>query len=187
MIPSSGGVPISSKSTPLVWIPMPHTVTVESGAQIRYDKLVIATGASPRTLGADGLDGVHVLRTMSDCLAIKDSLERGGPLVVVGGGFIGAEVASSARALGIDVTLLRRFRCRWPGRSAASWARCCKGCTRKTARRCSATSRLKDSKATLRVSGVRLNNGATIPADTVVVGIGVTPNTSWLAGLGSHR
>ena len=158
-----------------------HTVTVESGAQIRYDKLVIATGASPRTIGADGLDGVHVLRTMSDCLAIKGSLERGGPLVVVGGGFIGAEVASSARALGIDVTLVEALPVPMARALGDELGALLQGLHEENCTEVLCDVAVESFEGDIRVSGVRLNNGATIPADTVVVGIGVTPTTSWLA------
>ena len=161
-----------------------HTVTVESGAKIRYDKLVIATGASPRTLGADGLDGVHVLRSMSDCLAIKDSLERGGPLVVVGGGFIGAEVASSGRALGIDVTLVEALSVPMARALGDELGALLQGLHEENGTEVLCSVAVDGLQGDTRVSGVRLSNGATVPANTVVVGIGVTPNTSWLAGSG---
>ncbi|MES3636586.1 FAD/NAD(P)-binding oxidoreductase [Mycobacterium intracellulare] len=151
---------------------------------IGYHKLVIATGATPRTLDAGKLDGVHVLRTMSDCLAIRESLDRGGPLVVVGAGFIGAEVASSARARGIPVTLVEVL----PAPMERALGREVGGLLRDlhesngTEVLCGVA--VDGFEGDTRVRGVRLDNGRTIPADTVVVGIGVTPNTSWLHGSG---
>ncbi len=74
---------------------------------VRADGIVIATGAVARTLpGSEGLAGVHTLRTLDDARALRDELALGGRLVVIGGGFIGAEVASTAYALGLDVTVV---------------------------------------------------------------------------------
>jgi NADPH-dependent 2,4-dienoyl-CoA reductase/sulfur reductase-like enzyme len=164
--------------------PDAHTVTLESGDQINYDKLVIATGATPRTVGGAEFDGVHVLRTMSDCLAISDSLDRGGPLVVVGGGFIGAEVASSARARGISVTLVEALPAPMERVLGPELGGLLKELHENNGTEVRCNVAVDGFDGDSRVTGVRLNSGATIPADTVVVGIGVTPNTSWLEGSG---
>jgi 3-phenylpropionate/trans-cinnamate dioxygenase ferredoxin reductase subunit len=76
--------------------------------ELPYDQALIVTGGSARTVPAPGaeLDGVFTLRTVEDALAISDRLKPGVPVVVVGAGFIGAEVAASARMLGCDVTIL---------------------------------------------------------------------------------
>ena len=83
-------------------------VLLGGGDRLPYDGLVIATGASPRRLpGTDHLDGVHTLRTVDDCLAIRSAFERGPRRVaVVGAGFIGAEVAATCRGLGLEVSLI---------------------------------------------------------------------------------
>ena len=73
---------------------------LEDGEPIEFDGLIIATGAAPITLPGSELEGVHTLRTDTDALAIRADFERGGPLAVVGAGFIGAEAAASARARG---------------------------------------------------------------------------------------
>src|SRR5262249_29841689 len=84
-----------------------RAVELANGATVSFDGLVIATGARPRTLrGADGLAGVHTLRTLADALAIKKELERRPRVAVVGAGFIGLEVAASCRALGLEVTVV---------------------------------------------------------------------------------
>lgn len=84
-----------------------RSVRLADGRNVRADGIVIATGAAARTLpGAGGLTGVHTLRTLDDARALRDELARGGRLVVIGGGFIGAEVASTAYALGLDVTVI---------------------------------------------------------------------------------
>src|SRR5690606_4116378 len=83
-------------------------VALEGGEEQPYDGPVIATGATPRRLpGTDGLAGVHTLRTLDDALAIRAELDAGaGRVVVIGAGFIGAEVAATCRARGHAVTLL---------------------------------------------------------------------------------
>ena len=85
-----------------------HRLHLAAGGAIRYDKLLLTTGGEARGLpvpGAD-LDGVHTLRTADDAVAIKQRLQPDAPVVVVGGGFIGAEVAASARRLGCQVTMV---------------------------------------------------------------------------------
>ncbi len=85
-------------------------VLLEDGGRLGYDRLLIATGAEPRRLevpGAD-LDGIHYLRTLADSNEIGARIERGGHLVVVGSGWIGAEIAASARRRGCEVTVIER-------------------------------------------------------------------------------
>jgi 3-phenylpropionate/trans-cinnamate dioxygenase ferredoxin reductase subunit len=83
-----------------------RTATTDDGAELRWDVLVLATGARVRRLPFAGPDGVHFLRTADDALALREELVPGARLVVVGGGFVGAEVASTATALGVHVTML---------------------------------------------------------------------------------
>lgn len=88
--------------------PDARVVEMADGETIAYDKVLLATGGRARTVDTVGchLDGVHTLRTIRDALAIKERLKPGAPIMVVGAGFIGAEVAASARLLGCEVTLL---------------------------------------------------------------------------------
>ena len=92
--------------------PAAHTVTLDSGAELRYDKVLIATGGRNRRIHADGADlpGIHYLRTVAECDAIKQEAVRGRSAVVVGMGFIGCEVAASLTQLGVRVTAI------FPGR-----------------------------------------------------------------------
>ena len=83
-----------------------RTVTTSSGLELGWDTLVLATGARPRHLPFASPAGVHVLRTLADAEALRDELLPGARLAIVGGGFVGAEVASTARSRGVDVTLL---------------------------------------------------------------------------------
>jgi 3-phenylpropionate/trans-cinnamate dioxygenase ferredoxin reductase subunit len=81
---------------------------LDAGERLRYDRLLLATGAEPRRLSIPGagLDGVYYLRSVLDSDALRDRLDRGGSLVVVGAGWIGAEVAASARQRGLEVTVV---------------------------------------------------------------------------------
>jgi len=85
-------------------------LALDSGERLAYDRLLLSTGSEPRRLTIPGSDlaGVHYLRTVDDCDVLRERLEAGGKLVVVGAGWIGAEVAASARQRGLDVTLIAR-------------------------------------------------------------------------------
>src|SRR4051794_11338357 len=84
------------------------TVTLAGGEELHYDRLLITTGAEPRRLDVPGadLEGVHYLRSFADSDAIAERLGKGGRAVVIGAGWIGAEVAASARQKGLDVALV---------------------------------------------------------------------------------
>jgi 3-phenylpropionate/trans-cinnamate dioxygenase ferredoxin reductase component len=84
------------------------TATTHRGTVFRWNALVLATGARPRRLPFPSPPGVHVLRTVAEASALRDELVSDRRLVVVGGGFVGAEVASTARALGLGVTMLEQ-------------------------------------------------------------------------------
>jgi 3-phenylpropionate/trans-cinnamate dioxygenase ferredoxin reductase subunit len=89
--------------------PQGSTVTLAGGEELAYDGLLLTTGAEPRTISVPGadLDGVHYLRTFSDCDALRDRLGSGsGRVAVVGAGWIGSEFAASARGAGLDVTVI---------------------------------------------------------------------------------
>jgi len=83
-------------------------LTLDDDEGLRYDRLLLTTGARPRRLAVSGsdLDGVMYLRTVVDADRLRARLDRGGPVVVVGAGWIGAEVAASARQRGLDVTVI---------------------------------------------------------------------------------
>jgi 3-phenylpropionate/trans-cinnamate dioxygenase ferredoxin reductase subunit len=83
-------------------------VALDDGERLRYDRLLLATGAEPRRLSIPGgdLDGVLYLRSVADCDALRGRLDRGGTVVVIGAGWIGAEVAASARQRGLDVAVI---------------------------------------------------------------------------------
>jgi NADPH-dependent 2,4-dienoyl-CoA reductase/sulfur reductase-like enzyme len=156
------------------------------GDAIPYSALVIATGTTPRTLpGTEGLVGVHCLRTLDDAIAIRAALDAGARTVVVGAGFIGSEVASAARKRGLPVTVLESLPTplvRSVG--AATGAVCAELHLRNgTDLRCGVGVAAVNGTAG-RVTEVVLDDGSALPADLVVVGIGVRPATDWLAGSG---
>lgn len=160
-------------------------IHLDNGEGVAFDGLVLATGASPRRLpGTPDLDGIHVLRTLDDCLAIRKELEAGPRVVVVGAGFIGSEVASTCRKRGLDVTVLEALpvplgRALGDEMGAACGAlhldhgtnlRCGQGVER--------------FEGTGRVEALTLTDGSRIEADLVIVGVGVAPATDWLEGSG---
>ncbi len=162
-----------------------RAVILEDGESIGFDGLVIATGATPRRLpGGANLEGVHVLRTLDDAIAIRTQLEGAPRVCVVGGGFIGAEVAAACRGRGLDVTIVEALAAPLahilpPGLASA--------CIRLHVDhgvdlRCGVM--VVGFEGERRVEAVRLAGGERVPADLVVVGIGVIPETGWLASSG---
>jgi len=90
--------------------PASRTVTTATGAQLGYDKLLLATGSTPRRLGVPGhnLNGVRYLRSVEDSDRLKSAFARARRVAIIGGGWIGLETAAAARQAGLDVTLLER-------------------------------------------------------------------------------
>ncbi|MFI6155666.1 NAD(P)/FAD-dependent oxidoreductase [Kitasatospora sp. NPDC051170] len=155
----------------------PGTLHTDAG-DLSYDALVIATGAVPRAL--PGAERAHLLHTLDDALALRALLRPGRRLVLVGAGWIGAEVATAARQAGCEVTVVEAGAAPLPGalpaeigRAMAPWyaeagidLRCGVGVE------------------AVEAGSVRLADGSHLPADEVVVGIGARPATGWLAGSG---
>jgi len=167
--------------------PVAKTVTLDDGDAVPYDGLVIATGATPRRLpGAEDLDGVYELRTLDDCVALRTQLERNPTVVVVGAGFIGAEVAATCRGRGLDVVVLEALPVPLERALGAQMGNVCAALHRDRG----VDLRLATGVTGFitgdgrRVAGLRLTDGSEIAADVVVVGIGVEPATSWLDGSG---
>ena len=166
--------------------PATRTVHTGSGRELRADAIVIATGVRPRTLpGQDGLAGVHVLRTLDDALALRTSLLGCARLVVVGEGVLGAEIAATARTLGLAVTIAGPL----PAPLALQVGPLVSGLLAELHRERGVVLRLGAGVEGLiaedgRVAGVRLGTGEVLPADVVVVAIGASPATQWLEGSG---
>ena len=163
-----------------------RSVTVDDGEPLSYDGLVVATGATPRRLPGTPADlaGIHVLRTLDDCLALRAEFETGSRVCVVGAGFIGAEVAASARLRGLDVTVLEALPAPLARAFPPQLGGACAGLHRDHGvdLRCGVT--VAGFEGDGRVSGVRLGDGSVVEADVVVVGVGVVPETGWLESSG---
>jgi 3-phenylpropionate/trans-cinnamate dioxygenase ferredoxin reductase subunit len=165
--------------------PGAREVTLDSGERIRFDRCAIATGCRPRRLrGAPDLAGIFVLRTLDDALAIRAALERGPRVAVVGAGFIGAEVAASCRQRGLEVVMIDPL----PTPLAASVGPEIGRVVAELHHDHGAELRMGVGVAAFEGAGrlerLRLSDGSALAADVAVIGIGVVPNTEWLAGSG---
>lgn len=163
-------------------------VLLEDGRALPYDGVVIATGTKPRILppsaAPSNLGGVHVLRTLDDANALKHAIDLRARVVVIGAGFIGLEVAASCRKLGVEVTVVEVARLPL----AALLGDAVGESVLRMHEDHGVQMRMGVTVAALegstRVERVRLSDGSVLPADVVVVGIGVTPATDWLEGSG---
>jgi NADPH-dependent 2,4-dienoyl-CoA reductase/sulfur reductase-like enzyme len=160
-------------------------VVTEDGEEIAADEVVLAPGAAPRWLpGTQGLPGVHVLRSLPDATALRAALDAGGRVVVAGFGFIGAEAAAAARKRGLDVTVVEAspapFEALVGRQPAAAMVRLHRG----HGVRLIAGTGVAGVAGTDRAEAVLLADGRRLPAETVVLGLGVVPATGWLAGSG---
>lgn len=164
--------------------PANRTLGLDTGEDLTYDTLVVATGASPRTLPILPAEGVHSLRTMADCRALRNDLARGGPLVVVGGGFIGAEVASTARAHNLQVTMIDPFPTPMYQTLGTDVGGLLAQLHTDHGVNVLCETSVTHVEGDPRVREVTLSDGRKLTADTVVSGIGVQPNTPWLNGSG---
>ena len=164
-------------------------IVLSDCTEVRADGVVIATGGTPRTLpGTKGVAGVHTLRTIEDAIALRAELAaKPEHVVVVGAGFVGAEVASSARSLGLSVTVVEAMDVPLGsivGAEMGGVAGQLHGdhgvkliCGHGVAGLLTST-----EPGRRRVRTVCLANGQELPADLVVVAIGMRPNSDWLAG-----
>ncbi|WP_308465522.1 NAD(P)/FAD-dependent oxidoreductase [Rathayibacter soli] len=163
--------------------PAQRLVTLAGGATLRSDVVILATGSSARTF-SELPPGAHILRTLEEATALKAELVPGARLVVVGSGFIGLEVASTARGLGLDVTVLGSSDtplCRTLGHDVGVAVQQLQRSHGIVIRNNAPVAAIRGSE---RVTGVELVSGEVVPADVVVVGIGSIPSVSWLAGSG---
>jgi NADPH-dependent 2,4-dienoyl-CoA reductase/sulfur reductase-like enzyme len=165
--------------------PLRRRLRLASGAELAYEHLLIATGSAPRRLpGLDGLANVHELRSAADAARLRSELRPGSRLLVVGMGFIGQEVAATARGLGVEVTALEaapaplgailgdRLGGWFAGMHADEGVEVVLGTP------------LARFHGRGRAEAAELADGRRIPCDTVVLGIGVVPATAWLEGSG---
>ncbi|MBR8642134.1 FAD-dependent oxidoreductase [Streptomyces tuirus] len=163
-----------------------RTLLLADGTSLPYEALVVATGVRARCLpGAEGVGGVHTLRTLTDALALKTGLRMGQRLVIVGAGFLGAEVAAVARRLGADVTLLEAGPVPLAQAVGEETGRILAQVHREHGVRLHTDAKVATVlSADGEVTGVALADGRVLPADVVLVAIGSLPNTEWLADSG---
>lgn len=164
-------------------------VVVDDDTRLAFDGLIIATGASPRHLpGVPPLDGIHLLRTLDDCLAIRAGLEKavadGGRVVVVGAGFIGSEVAATSHTAGAAVTVLEALATPLSKALGEAMGTACAALHYDNGVDLRLGAGVSGFHGQHRVEGVLLHDGTTVEADLVVVGVGVAPNTGWLESSG---
>jgi 3-phenylpropionate/trans-cinnamate dioxygenase ferredoxin reductase subunit len=162
-----------------------HTVTLDDGTVLGYDELVIATGLVPRRIPAfPDLEGIRVLRSFDESMALREHASAAQRAVVVGAGFIGCEVAASLRSLGVDVVLVEPQ----PTPLASVLGEQIGELVARLHRDEGVDVRLGVSVAEVRGEGhvdtVVLTDGTELTVDLVVVGIGSRPATEWLDGSG---
>lgn len=158
-----------------------HRVSTASGERIGYDKLLLATGSSPRRLSVPGadLDGVLYLRRLVDCEAMKKAFAGAKRVAIIGAGWIGLETAAAARAAGCGVTVIERGELPLLPVLGREMAEIYTALHREhgVELRLGATvAEITGENGT--ATGVRLGDGSVIEADAVVVGVGIIPNTA---------
>ncbi|MEX5295997.1 FAD-dependent oxidoreductase [Kocuria sp. CPCC 205268] len=166
--------------------PATRLVHLADGTTVHAAGLVIATGASPRSLPQiAGAANVVSLRTLDDAQKLRTLLRPGRRLVVVGAGFIGAEVASTAHALGLEVTVLEKSPTPLCGPLGSQLGTVVAGLHERAGVELICGAQIADfALADGSVTAVHLAGGRVLPADVVLVGIGAVPNTAWLESSG---
>ena len=165
--------------TALVLDTTAREIALDDGERLGYDRLLLATGAEPRRLSIPGsdLDGLHYLRSVEDADALRERLDQGGSLVVVGAGWIGAEVAASARQRGLEVTVIEPMSVpleRVLGTEVGAVYRDIHADQGVTMLLGTGVEAFEGDGS---VERARTTDGRTIDCDLVVVGVGVQPRT----------
>jgi len=161
-------------------------VELASGASVPWDRLVIATGARPRRLSVEGADlaGVHELRTLGHVDLLKSAAWPNARIVVIGAGYIGLEAAAVASQLGLKVTVLEAMPQVLARVAGPEIAQFYNHIHRAAGVDIRTSARLTGFEGAGHVSGVRMEGGEVIPADLVLVGVGVLPNMELAAEAG---
>lgn len=157
----------------------------KNDSRLRFDGLIIATGAQPIDLGLTGRPGVHLLRSLPDAMALRDALRRGAPRVlVVGGGLIGCEVAATCRTLGLEVSIVEREPLLMRRTLGDRVATALTDLHRAHGVRLHLGAALADLLGAPTAGAAKLSDGSIVEADVVVVAVGVRPAVSWLRDSG---
>lgn len=164
-----------------------HVVRIDDGEEIPYGTLVIATGARPRLLPVPGADlpAVHTFRTLSDAVAVSTEAREARKAIVVGGSFIGSEVAASLRMLGLEVTIVEMGDRLVPALASQDLSDQVEELYREQGVEIALGEQIEEFQANgLMLTGVRTAAGRTIESFLAVIGVGVTPNVEFLDGSG---
>lgn len=161
-------------------------IKLADGRWVEYHRLLLATGAEPRRIAIAGaeLDGVHYLRTLADCDALRDRLQIGGRVVVVGGGWIGSEFAASARQRGLEVTVVDPSPLPLERIFGAEIGAFYRDVHRDHNVELLLGEGVEAFEGEHAVTRVRTTTGRAIECDFVLVGIGVTPRVELASGAG---
>ncbi|HEX6662914.1 MAG TPA: FAD-dependent oxidoreductase [Gaiellaceae bacterium] len=149
----------------------------DNGDELGWDRFVVATGARPRRMPLPALEELHVLRSISDAERLRPALEPGARLAIIGGGFVGAEVASTARSLGVEVTVLEASEAPFVGLLGTEVARLLAERTRSYGvdlRVGSTTTGLRTD-ARGKLAAVQLADGPDVACEAALVAVGVEP------------
>lgn len=157
--------------------PAARTITLDNGDTLPYDAAVIATGVRPRQLKGEG---AHLLRSADDALALRERIDAGRRLIIVGAGFLGAEVAAVARGRGAEVTVLEPASVPLAHAVGEQVGQAIAQAHREQG----VDLRTGTGVESVAKEGVVLTDGESLPADTVLVAVGSVPNTQWLEGSG---
>ncbi len=163
--------------------PATRTVTLDDATAVTSDAVVIATGSRARRMPGSAT-GVHTVRTVADAAGLRAELQPGTRLAVIGAGFIGAEIASTASALGVDVTVIEAAATPLAGPLGPEMGLVVAGLHARHGVRLMCGVPVAGLLGEARVTGVLLADGTEVPADVVVAGIGAVPAVDWLAGSG---
>ena len=160
-------------------------VLLAGGESVAFDGLVIATGTFARQIpGTPPLAGIHVLRTLADCVALRADLDRSPRVAVIGAGFIGMEVAATCRGRGLAVTVIEALAAPLERGLGATLGAYVGELHREQGVDLRLGAKVARFVGEKRVEAIELADGTRVPADVVVVGIGAAPATAWLEGSG---
>ncbi len=165
--------------------PAGHRLELRSGQKLSYDNLLIATGGVARALPFLDHENVHALRTLDDARRLRAEVRPGARLAIVGAGFIGQEVAATARGLGVEVTIVEALDTpleRILGNRLGGWF--AELHTEEGVEVLTGVSLARARGGAGRVEELVLGDGRCLPCDVVLVGVGTEPATAWLAGSG---
>ncbi|MCO5316258.1 MAG: FAD-dependent oxidoreductase [Solirubrobacterales bacterium] len=165
--------------------PETEKLALSDGSVLGFDRLLIACGSAARKLPAlSGFENVHSLRTLDDARRLRSELGNGSHIAVVGSGFIGQEVAASARTLGDDVTIIEALGSPLEGVLGAAVGRELGNLHTDRGSSLLTGAVVEGARGNGRVEELLMADGRRVACDTVVVGIGARPAASWLAGSG---